>query len=286
MLRRKMSNIDSRSAVEARATDPAESAAAGRMAQWTSLGLFVVCAAGRIAGYLLAKDAEHWAWLDPLLILLALATTLIGQAQRLPLQNVLAGTAIILVLTGGVEALAVTTGIPYGAVRFTEKSGPLILGVVPWLIPIVWVVVIFNARGVARLVFRPWRKTRNYGIWIITLTCLLAVVFDLGFDPLGHIGGYWLWEHARAGLNWHGTPLMSLVSWLLTALLLLAFTTPFLLNKKPQKSPPFYHPLMVWLTLSAVLAAGAAAYQLWWVAGLMGAASLLTLGFSVSGARW
>ena len=73
------------------------------------------------------------------------------------------------------------------------------LGVVPWPLPLLWVVLVINARGVGRLVMRPWRKTNFYGFWVIGLTCLLVLAFDLGLEPFAvEVKGYWLWPLGEA----------------------------------------------------------------------------------------
>lgn len=259
----------------------------GRSAHVAAFLLFLACTAARGAAFCAASDNDRWAWLDALLLVLAVATTLAGQAQRLPLQNVLFAGALIAGIGGVVQAIGAATGIPFGAFAYTGKAGGRIFGLVPWLLPLVWGVVIFNARGVARLVFRPWRKTRHYGFFIIGLSCLLAMLFDFGFDACAsRVSHYWRWQTAQGRLTWYGTPWINFLGWLLTALLILAFATPFLLNKKPQKSPPFYHPLVVWLALNGVFAAGAAAHHLWAAAGLSTAGGFVTLGFALRGARW
>jgi hypothetical protein len=56
---------------------------------------------------------------------------------------------------------------------------------------------------------------------------------------------------------------VNFIGWAVTTLLILAFVTPFLLNKRPVKNPPDYHPLVVWLVLSLLLLTGAAVHHLW-----------------------
>lgn len=260
---------------------------ASRLVHVASSALFLVAATVRGTTLLLAKDRERWTWLDALLLLLAVLTTLTGQAQRLPLEKVLFAGALTSLIGGVVMAVGASTGVPFGAFTYTAKAGGRALGTVPWLLPSVWVVVMFNGRGVARLIFRPWRKTRHYGFLIIGLTGLLAMVFDCGFDAYASkINRYWLWQAGQGRLTWYSAPWVNFLGWLLTALLILAFTTPFLLNKKPQKSPPFYHPLVVWLGMNAVFLAGAAAHHLWAAAGVSAVTSLGALGLALSGARW
>ncbi len=259
---------------------------ASRSVHVVVFALFLVGAIARGATLLLAQDNERWVWLDGLVLLLAVLTTLTGHAQRLPLEKVLFAGGVTAFMGGVVMAVGAGTGVPFGAFTYTAKAGGRILGTVPWWLPLIWVVVIFNGRGVARLVFRPWRKTRHYGFLVIGLTGLLAMAFASGFDAFANkINHYWLWQAGQGRLTWYGAPWVNFLGWLLTTLLILAFTTPFLLNKKPQKSPPFYHPLAVWLALNGVFVAGTTAHHLWAAVGVTAAASLGALGFALSGAR-
>src|SRR5258706_1098319 len=115
--------------------------------------------------------------------LVATAITLSVAARRLPFQNVLLAAVVIALIGGGVQLLGAATGIPFGAIIYTENTRPLIFNLLPWAMPLVWVVAVLNARGVARLVLRPWRKTHTYGFRVIGLTCVLVGVLDLGLEP-------------------------------------------------------------------------------------------------------
>src|SRR5205823_10968968 len=86
------------------------------------------------------------------------ATSLTGLARRLPEQNVFMAAALIVAISFAIAGLAEKTGVPFGPRIYTDALGARILGV-PWPIPLVWLVVIVNGRGVARLIMRPWRKT-------------------------------------------------------------------------------------------------------------------------------
>jgi uncharacterized membrane protein len=222
-----------------------------------------------------------------LIVLLAVAATVVGQARRLPFQNVFLASAIMVVIGGIAMVVGARTGIPFGAVAYTEAAGGRILGTVPWLLPLVWIVVIFNARSVGRLVFRPWRKSRTYGLRVIALTCALAVAFALAFDPYGSkLNRYWLWRADQSVMAWYGAPWINFMGWLLVSLLIMAFATPFLLNKKPKKSPPFYQPLVIWITLMALFATGAAAGGMKHALYFILFTVVATLSGALAGARW
>ncbi|MEK7787507.1 MAG: hypothetical protein AAB658_19055 [Chloroflexota bacterium] len=83
------------------------------------------------------------------------------------------------------------------------------------------------------------------------------------------------------------TPLQR--AWLVTALFILVFATPALIDKRRQRSanrPPDYHPLVVWLLAVALFALGAATRQLWPAVIYCVTAGLAVAIFAIRGARW
>jgi putative membrane protein len=226
-------------------------------------------------------------WTETFLVLTVTATTLFALSRQLPGQNVFLAAGIIAAISGTAMAVGALSGIPFGPYIFTDAAGPRIFNVLPWSIPVVWIIIILNARGVARLILRPWRKGRLYGYRLIGVTAALTVAFDFAFEPFAtHVKDYWLWEPTKMGLLWQGTPPTNFLGWLVTALLILAFVTPALINKSHQKFPPDYHPLAVWLLLSLLFATGEVKHQLWTAAGFVVVAGIATTFMAIRGARW
>ena len=85
---------------------------------------------------------------------------------------------------GGIlHGLGAATAIPFGPFTYTNAAGPRIFGVLAWPITALWIIAILNSRGVARLILRPWRKIRTYGFWLIGITAVLTVLFDVALEP-------------------------------------------------------------------------------------------------------
>lgn len=227
-------------------------------------------------------------WLESFLVITALVTTLVSLARQLPAQNVLLAAVIIAAVAGTAQAIGVLAGIPFGPFFYTDEAGPKIFKVLPWAIPIMWVVILLNARGVARLILRPWRKSRLYGFRIIGVTAALTLAFDVGLEPFAtQIKHFWLWQPTKfPWLLWHGTPPSNFLGWLVTALVILAFATPVLINKSHQKFPSDYHPLIVWLLLSLLFATSLMTHQLWSAAGFTILSGAMVTALAVRGARW
>jgi uncharacterized membrane protein len=230
--------------------------------------------------------APAWRWFDTLCLGLAAITSLLALGRRLPTQNVLMSAALIASISGGILLVATASGVPFGPLLYSDALGEKIFQTLPWPVPLLWVVIIVNARGVARLAMRPWRKTNFYGFWVIGLACLLAMIFDLGLEPFAvFVKGWWGWQLTRSA-RWYTAPWVNWLGWFITALAVLAFTTPWLINKQPVKRPIDYHPLIVWLLLSLILAVGNAAHGLWppvWVSLVANAGATV---LAVRGARW
>ena len=226
-------------------------------------------------------------WPEAALVLAATAASMIGLARQLPVQNVLLASFIIAAIGGAAHTINALTQVPFGPCLYTGAAGPRWFGVLPWAMPLIWIVAILSSRGVSRLILRPWQKTHRYGYWVIGFTVLLSLVFDLGLEMFAvKIDRLWLHEPLRFVPEWYGTPLTNFLAWIVVTLLILALATPSLIRKSPTKAPPDYQPLVVWLSLNTLFAVAAAAHQLWAASGLIGAVAAVAAVFAVRGARW
>jgi uncharacterized membrane protein len=227
-------------------------------------------------------------WPEAALVFLAAFSTLASLARQLPLQNVLLAASVIALIGGGISALGATTGIPFGPFTFGDEAGPQLFKTLPWAMPFLWVVAVLNSRGVARLILRPWRKTQNYGYWLIGITAVLTVLFDLALDPFAsRVRHYWLWTPAQFSVTLQGAPPVNFFGWTVVTLLMLAFVTPALINKHPvQKSPAEFHPLAVWLGGILLFGTACALRGLWPAVAMDAAIGIVTLIFAIRGGMW
>lgn len=225
-------------------------------------------------------------WPDGLLLFLCAATTVASLTRYLPSQNVMLATITVGVLAGGLEVLNAFTGVPFGPRTFTPRMGQHLFYPLPWAMPVLWLVAILNTRGVARLILRPWRNGRNYGLGVIGTAVALMVVFGLCLDPVAtQVKSFWVWTPNKSALNWYHAPAITFVSWSVVSLLLLAFATPALINKQPSPSRPHRDALWVWLVMLIWVGASAATQHLWAVIGLSGACGVVVAVFALRGAR-
>jgi len=255
---------------------------------WIVFGLFIIALGVSIAETLSVLQLPVSEGLvETGLVFIATIATLLTVLRQLPLQNVLLAAVIIGCIGGAVQALGALTGIPFGPLVYTQEAGPRLFNTLPWFVPFIWIIAILASRGVARLILRPWRKLRRYGFWLIGLTTVLALIFDLGLEPFAtRLKNFWLWSPTKLPVNWYGTPLSNFLGWMVTTILILAFTMPSLINKKPGRSVPDYYPLILWIGLNFLFISGTAAQHLWLAVGLISAASVCTIVFAIRGARW
>ena len=171
---------------------------------------------------------------------------------------------------------------------FGAEAGQKFFDTLPWIMPLLWLAMVFNSRGVARLVLRPWRKLRSYGFWLIGLTALLVMLLDVALEPFAaHLKHYWIWLSPGCSLTPHGAPIANSVGWFIVTLLILAFATPVMINKQLSKrSVPDFHPLAVWLGSVLLFATAAVVGGFWGDVTLDIAISLIVTIFAVRGGRW
>lgn len=252
---------------------------------WVSAFLLAVGFLSTLAAMVLQMNAL---WLEAVLLLLAILSTLAALARQLPLQSVLLAAGIIALIGGLVQAIGEKSGIPFGPFIYGAETGWRIFDTLPWAVPLLWVVLVLNSRGVARLVLRPWRKMRTYGFWLIGLTALFTMLFDCALEPFAaRTRHYWIWTSTGYSLTPQGAPITNSVGWFAVTLLILAFATPALINKQLSKrSSPSFHPLLVWLGGVALFATGSAMNGLWAAAIVDGIIAMLVSVFAIRGSRW
>lgn len=228
-------------------------------------------------------------WIETLLLVSTMIATLLGLARQIPGAKVLIAGAIIAIVGGVAHGIGAATSIPFGPFVYTDAAGPRVFGTASWAMPAIWLVVVLNARGVARLGLKPWRKTKTYGFWVIGIAAVLVVLFDLGLEVYAaKVERFWLWMPTKFPITWFGMPLINCFGWALVSLLMLAFATPFLINRssRSRKMPPDYQPLIFWTLALALFGTGAALQQLWSATILCTVTAVISIVFAVRGARW
>lgn len=251
------------------------------------IGFLLVYALAVVQLVLKLEPNGFWGWVDGLLLMTAAATTLVGLGRRLPTQNVFMVAVMVCGVGGLIQLISAYTHVPFGPLIYTDALGAKAFNLLPFTLPLLWVVVIVNSRGVARLIMRPWRKTTYYGFWVIGLTVVLALVFDLGLEPFAtRVKRYWAWDVVPGPLTWHGAPWVNFLGWAVSVLGIMGFSTPWLINKQPVKQPTDYHPMIVWLLWLGLFALGCALDGRWSAVGVIVVCATVAISYAIRGARW
>ena len=252
-------------------------------------GFFLIALGQTIFQIYFPGSGLRTGWPMAFFIMGAMVATLMSLSRQLPGQNVMLGATIIAAVGGIAHGIASHTGIPFGPFSYSSTAGPKLFSSAAWFVPLLWVIIVINARGVARLIMKPWRKTKNYGFWVIGVTGVLVFLFDLALEPFAtRVHGYWIWMPTKFPWNWNGMPLINALSWALIAVLALAFATPSLINKhsRSKKFPPQLHPLFVWVLLLSLFATGAGLHSLWSAMWLAIGTAVLSVVFAIRGLKW
>lgn len=259
--------------------------AAGRLCSalfWITAAAYLAASAGFFYGPTRALD-----WPLCLLLIFAVAACCSSMARQLPSQNVFAAAAITALIGGAAHALGSFSGVPFGPCVYSQDMGRPLFGLLPWPLPLLWILFVLSSRGAARLVLRPWRRGKNYGFLLIALTAALVVLSAIGLDVFAtQVFSFWKWSETKLHIDLLGAPIVNFIAWGLVSLLILAFATTFLINKRPgAPSPPDYYPLAIWVLTLMLFAAGAASRHLTTTAAVLALPALVVAALAVVGSR-
>ena len=145
------------------------------------------------------------------------------------------------------EAVGVSTGIIFGAYRYSNLLGPMLLGV-PLIIPFSWFMLLYPSYCMANfLIDRQIVSTSTSTITkVIGLAGLAALIFtswDLMADPLAVAYGQWTWLEGGA---YFGIPIRNFIGWLGTSFTI-GVAYRFFELSHPATSRSDYSPLFSWL---------------------------------------
>ena len=151
--------------------------------------------------------------ITPISTLLAFSFAILHSGQREGWRKT-AFLAVIVFLTGLVfESVGVATGWVYGPYHYTDKLGMKFLGLVPFLIPLAWTMMMYPSLVIAEhLIPRSWQRLRRW-LAVATVGGMIMTAWDVVMDPLMVNGGHWVWE---VNGPFFGVPLQNYWGWWLT----------------------------------------------------------------------
>ena len=124
------------------------------------------------------------------------------------------------------ELIGTTYGIPFGAYAYTALLGTKWFDRVPLLIPLSWFTMSWACWVIAR--------QRSRGLRAVLLAAALLLAWDLLLDPaMSKVTSYWVW--AERG-TYYDMPLMNLVGWGVTGLVLFIILSKIVPNPRGRLS--------------------------------------------------
>ncbi len=165
----------------------------------------------------------------PVSTLLAFIFGILHASQRLGWLRAGILAALVFITGLAFESIGVATGVIYGPYHYTDLLGPKFLGLVPYLIPVAWFMMVYPSYVIAdRLV--GLRKPVFARILLVSLVGGIAMTaWDLAMDPLMVKAGHWVWEVQGA---YFGVPVQNFWGWWLTTFTaLLIFQLVFLKSR-------------------------------------------------------
>lgn len=183
-----------------------------RKTMWIFLGIFILLTIYSITVLRLNLPRPFYLFVTPVTTLFGFGFTLLHASLRWNWRAALTLFAVSFVVSLTFESLGVATGWVYGPYHYTEKLGPKFLGLVPYLIPAAWFMMMYPSLVIAeRVVSRTsgWARA----LTVAALGGLAMTAWDVVMDPMMVRGGHWVWDVDGA---YFGVPLQNYWGWWLT----------------------------------------------------------------------
>lgn len=181
---------------------------------------------------------EHGPWSTPLLTLLGSAFAVLHATRHLGRRRTAWLLGLTVVISLAFETVGVWTGWIYGPYHYTDHLGPRFLGLVPYLIPLAWFMMVYPSRVIAeRWVGNRWKEGWRRSLAVAGLASVVMTSWDLLMDPMMVHMGAWEWESPGV---YFGIPAHNYLGWLLTTFTVYA-AFEVLGGRKPEPGPSSVH---------------------------------------------
>jgi len=140
-----------------------------------------------------------------LIIVAGYVAAVASLAAAVGLRRALLGSTLVVAMTTTVECLGAATGFPFGEHGYGRELGWLVLGLVPFTIPLSWFLMLHASLGIALRFGRGPVAT-------LVLSALGLFAWDVLMEPaMSAAYPFWFW---RSSGVWYGMPLANWASWL------------------------------------------------------------------------
>ncbi len=164
-------------------------------------------------------EPESWAWsyqvgmawTGPLYIVTGFAAALAAWVTLVGVRRGLASSAVVVVLAMGVELAGVRFGVPFGDYGYGTTLGPRFLGLVPYVIPLSWFLMLYASLAVAaRWEAGPTATVIGGALGLVAWDVLMDPAMSAAFP-------FWSWHQ---GGEYYGMPLVNWAGWFATGIVL------------------------------------------------------------------
>jgi putative membrane protein len=161
--------------------------------------------AGMDAGLWAAGFAFGMKYMGATIIVLGFGAAVLGLAAAVGAPRGLAGAAAVVAVTLVVELIGARTGWPFGQHGYGSELGYKVLGLIPFVIPLSWFLMLYASLGIAL------RFGRGSAVTLV-LAALGLFAWDVLMEPaMSAAYPFWVW---RSSGVYYGMPLANWMSWL------------------------------------------------------------------------
>jgi putative membrane protein len=174
-------------------------------------------------------------FVTPLNTLIAFTFALLHAVQRQGWKNALLMLVTIVVVSLTFEAVGVATGWVYGPYHYSDQLGPRFLGLVPYIIPLAWFMMMYSSYVIADWLIPATSKRWQRVLTVSAVSGVVMTAWDMVMDPMMVAGGNWIWEISG---DYFGIPLQNFAGWWFTtfaATLVYLFLSPHADSRQASK---------------------------------------------------
>lgn len=206
----------------------------------------------------------RWLSGEPMIESMTAITTALGfgfalthGASQFGWKKILVFMATCLTITLAFESIGVATGKIYGGYHYSNTLGPKFLGLVPYIIPLAWFMMIYPALVMAQHLARSSRLRKWKMPVVAAMGGFMMTAWDLVMDPVMVSAGHWVWDGPASSRFFFGIPIQNFLGWWVTSVVI--FLVFFFITRKYPASgrPETGLPVLMYATVgfSSILSA-------------------------------
>ncbi len=186
--------------------------------------LIIFAVALFLASWLVAnvEIGESVTWVSALFIIFLAVPSYYYTCRWLGLKQGLILILILSILPIIVEAIGISSGLPYGPFHYTDQMGFKFAGLVPWSVSFAFAPLVLGSLTIASQFTQKLK-------FMVPISALILVAVDLVLDPAAVLLNIWVWE--VPGI-YYGIPLTNYTGWFMTAILASAMVLGIVSNSK------------------------------------------------------